>query len=211
MTESKPTYLERREASKNARRRAILDAARRSFLEKGFDGTSMTMIADAIGGSKATLWKYFASKTDLFSAVMDDTIAGYHDRLMQLPLADGDIRGNLEQLCRTHIQAVIAPETLRMHRLLLAEAERFPEIGQIFYQTAPLATQQLFAAYIAGQMERGRLREGDALQAARQLVSLCIGGTHQRILWLKDGLSDVEIEHEIKQSVDLFLRAYSPE
>ncbi len=49
----------RREARRHSRRETILDVAAQWFLEHGYDGTTMSAIATALGGSKGTLWNYF--------------------------------------------------------------------------------------------------------------------------------------------------------
>ena len=61
----------KREARKEERRLAILDVAKRSFLESGYSATSMSAISVELGGSKGTLWNYFPSKEELFAAVLE--------------------------------------------------------------------------------------------------------------------------------------------
>ena len=55
----------------NAKRRQILDGARRAFLANGFDAASMNEIARAAGVSKGTLYVYFKSKEELFEAIVE--------------------------------------------------------------------------------------------------------------------------------------------
>ena len=71
MHETSPLCPSRREARRQSRREAILDVAAQSFLEHGYAGTTMSAIAATLGGSKGTLWSYFASKEVLFAAVID--------------------------------------------------------------------------------------------------------------------------------------------
>ncbi|MFY0108264.1 TetR/AcrR family transcriptional regulator, partial [Acinetobacter baumannii] len=73
----------RREARKQDRRQAILDAARTSFFEQGYDGTSMSGLLATLGGSKATLWSYFRSKEELFAAVLDEATAAHRGSLLE--------------------------------------------------------------------------------------------------------------------------------
>ena len=56
-------------ATDSAKRRQILDGARRVFLSAGFDGASMGEIAKAARVSKGTLYVYFDSKEALFEAL----------------------------------------------------------------------------------------------------------------------------------------------
>src|SRR5690349_25175980 len=67
---SKPLHLVADEES--AKRRQILDGARRVFMDLGFDGASMGEIARACGVSKGTLYVYFADKNRLFEAIVEE-------------------------------------------------------------------------------------------------------------------------------------------
>ena len=60
-----------RRATPCERRDHILAVAATAFAEEGYGATSMSAVASRLGGSKATLYKYFASKTELFAAVME--------------------------------------------------------------------------------------------------------------------------------------------
>jgi TetR/AcrR family transcriptional repressor of mexJK operon len=71
----------RREARKLDRRKAIVDAARRAFLDDGYAATSMSGLLKTLGGSKATLWSYFRSKEELFAAVVADVTAEFRKEL----------------------------------------------------------------------------------------------------------------------------------
>ncbi|WP_253295185.1 TetR/AcrR family transcriptional regulator, partial [Vibrio cholerae] len=50
------------------KRQAILEIAKDSFTKQGFEQTSMSHIAKMLGGSKATLYNYFSSKEEIFTA-----------------------------------------------------------------------------------------------------------------------------------------------
>ena len=67
------------------KRQAIIDVAAQTFQELGFEGASMSEICSRVGGSKATLYNYFASKEDLFFEVMfqsaDKEFEAVHDLL----------------------------------------------------------------------------------------------------------------------------------
>jgi len=106
---------------------------------------------------------------------------------------------------------VTSPHAIALHRLIVAEAGRFPEIGQIFYERAPRATQRLLADFLAGAMERGQLRRDDPLIAARLLVNLCMASTHQELLLgLIEAATDERMETDVERALDIFMRAYAP-
>ncbi|MBO9712727.1 TetR/AcrR family transcriptional regulator [Sphingomonas sp.] len=200
----------KREARKQDRREAILAVARRMFLENGYSATSMSAISAELGGSKGTLWSYFPSKEELFGAVLDETTSAYRRQLADLLKPGEDVGATVLQFCRSFIAKVTSPEGLALHRLVVAEGSRFPEVGEIFYRRAPRATQEMLAAFFAGAMDAGALRRDDPLRAARVLASLCVGGAHQRMLWGQKP-TDAEREQEAALAAEIFLRAYAPE
>jgi AcrR family transcriptional regulator len=199
----------KREARKEERREAILEIAKREFLDQGYSGASMSAISAELGGSKGTLWSYFPSKEELFSAVLDHATREYRGRLANVLKPGEDVRGAVLQFCRGFISKISSPDGVRLHRLIASEVGRFPEIGDIFYRRAPQPTQQLLAAFFERAMDAGTLRRDDPLFAARILASLCLG-VQQRVMWGQQ-LSVAELDSEAEQIAGVFLRAFAPE
>src|SRR5215218_5179237 len=56
----------------SSKRRQIVDGARKVFMDLGFDGASMGEIARSAGVSKGTLYVYFADKSRLFEAIVEE-------------------------------------------------------------------------------------------------------------------------------------------
>ncbi|NYT43183.1 TetR/AcrR family transcriptional regulator [Sphingomonas sp. R-74633] len=198
----------KREARKEERREAILAIAKRVFLDQGYSGASMSAISAELGGSKGTLWSYFPSKEELFAAVLDDATADYRRQLTDLLKPSDDVRATVLQFCRSFIAKITSPDGLRLHRLVAAEINRFPEVGDIFYRRAPLPTQQLLCAFFEREMAAGNLRRDDPLHAARALSSLCLG-VQQRVMWGLE-ISVEERDREAQQAAEVFLRAFEP-
>jgi AcrR family transcriptional regulator len=198
----------KREARKEERRLAILDVARRSFLENGYSATSMSAISVELGGSKGTLWSYFPSKEELFSAVLDHATVAYRQQLSSLLQPSADLYATLLAFCRSFIAKITMEDGIRLHRLIAAESGRFPQLGEIFFRRAPQPTQQMLADFFSGEMAAGHMREDDPLAAARVLASLCLGGLHQRVLWGIGEATPDEVEKEACYAVDIFARAF---
>jgi TetR/AcrR family transcriptional regulator, mexJK operon transcriptional repressor len=213
MTESTETPLmSRREARRRDRRGAIIAVARRSFLENGYAATTMSSIAADLGGSKGTLWSYFPSKEELFAAVLRDATETYHASLIQLLDPRGELEPTLLRFSHDLLRKVTSPEAIALHRLVAAEASRFPEMGAIFLELAPLHTRNLLARFLEGWMERGQLRRTDPQLAARTLVVLTLSGCHQQMIWGNSEPPTAEqIQTDVAFAVDCFLRAYAPD
>lgn len=202
----------RRAQRRAERREAIVDVAYRSFMEQGYAATSMSAIAAELGGSKATLWNYFPSKELLFAAVMDRGVETFQTNIARELNGQGDLEEILGRFARAFLRKITAPDGIKLYRMIVAEAGRFPELGRIFQERAVGRTRAVLAGYLAGVMASGKLRAGDPLNAAYQLLGLCTIGTQQQMLFgqIEQALPET-IELEGRAAVTLFLRAYAPE
>lgn len=198
----------RREQRKAERREAILAIAQQSFLEQGYDRTTMSGIAEAMGGSKGTLWSYFGSKEALFEAVIDRAAAHFKVELIDALDPKGRPETGLRRFAETFIRKISSPDAIALHRIVVGESPRFPELGCIFYARAPGLMRKLLSGYISGQMAAGALREDDPLRAAAMLLALCDGGHHKRVLWGVEAFDEATARDEAAVVVDQFLRVY---
>lgn len=213
MTESKtPLICGRREARRRDRQDMILTVAQRYFMEHGYAGTTMSGIAATLGGSKGTLWNYYPSKEQLFAAVLDRVARAYRAQLSQILDLDADFAQTLHRACISLIGKVTSPEAIALHRLIISEGGRFPELSQIFFELAPRNTRALMAQFLESAMARGQLRRADPVDAARALMALTMAGSHQQLLMGQIAAPDpAGIEQDAIFAVDLFLRAYAPD
>lgn len=213
MTEPASTpAITRREARRIDRRNAILNTAQASFVEHGYAGTTMSAVAAILGGSKGTLWNYFPSKEELFSAVLERATTAYREQLSQILDPCGALAPTLQRASIALIRKVTSPDGVALHRLIIAEGRRFPEMSRIFFDLAPEGTRRLLAGFLAGAMTRKQLREADPMEAARILMALITAETHQDLLMNRlEETDEAALEREALRAVDLFLRAYAPE
>lgn len=200
----------RREARKADRRRAILEVAERSFLERGFADTSMSMIAAELGGSKTTLWSYFPSKDELFAAVLDSKIASFQKELDEALIPAGGPEAALTRFGRIMLRKVLSPLSIALHRLIVAEAGRFPSIGRTFAERGPDRVRARLCRYMEDEMTAKRLRAGDPMLAARQFIALCQAGCYLDRLWRPNVALTVDADAEVAGSVNTFMAAWGP-
>lgn len=164
---SGPSARERRSQHK---RQAVLDGARREFLQHGYAATSMDRVAAAAGVSKATVYGHFADKQALFRALTEAMVGERLSELFgasaqqALPAEPAAALRELAARCLEcrHSQ----PQFLDFLRLVIAESERFPELAKTFLAQLELTgvgrVTALFEA-IAGAAEaelRARLFMG---------------------------------------------------
>jgi TetR/AcrR family transcriptional regulator, mexJK operon transcriptional repressor len=191
------------------RRQAFVDAARQAFFSSGYGGTSMSAISAKVGGSKTTLWTYFPSKQDLFAAVVDDLVERY-GRALEVELdPEGDVR---EELCRfgtALLETLHSEPIVDMHRLLFAEAGRFPELAAMMYARGPARGKARLQSFFEEAMRRGTLRKGDAAAASELFPGMLQTGSAQKhLLGLIGRPSAADLAEEAGQAVETFLRGW---
>jgi TetR/AcrR family transcriptional repressor of mexJK operon len=200
------------QSRRDDRRDAILDVAKACFQRDGYAATSMSTIAATLGGSKGTLYNYFKSKDELFEAF----VAGACDRLSRELFASSaeglDVRQRLIHIARTFLTVLMSPDALAVHRLVVGESGRFPQLGKAFYKAGPQVGLARIAAEFQSMMDRGELRCADAQVAAQQFKDLSISGVYQLRLWgVIEEPTLAEIAGQAETAVDTFLRAYGAE
>jgi TetR/AcrR family transcriptional repressor of mexJK operon len=192
------------------RRRAILDVAREAFLSQGFAATSMSEIATRLGGSKGTLYNYFRSKEELFAALMIDICQGPANAVFDhMPAPDGDLRNGLIELGSGLLGFILSPPSMSIHRIVVAEAGRFPQVGRIFYEAGPERGQEKMTNYFVGLIDAGKIKPVDPLMAARRFKDLVLSDVYSRRLWGVIGdLTPAQIRAHVEEAVDIFLAAF---
>ena len=194
-----------------AKRRQIIEGARRVFMDRGFDAASMGEIAKAAGVSKGTLYVYFASKEDLFRDLVLEDRRQAAEQIVPLRLDDPDVRGVLRSYGRSIVNMLVEPEHISMVRMVMAAAEKFPQVGRVFYEAGPGYGISRLATYITAQAAAGRLRVLDAELAACHFLELCQGSMLKPLFFgVTAQPTPQTIDHTIEAAVDVFMAAYAP-
>lgn len=202
--------LSQKTRTPDERRETFVAAAREAFFTNGYGATSMSAIAAKVGGSKTTLWTYFPSKQDLFAAVIDDLVARFSETL-EVPLdTHGEIEEELCRFARALLGTLHSQPIVDMHRLIIGEAGRFPELGAMMYERGPARGKARLAQHLDIFMAHGALRRGDSWVATNQLAAMLQGGSPQRrMIGLISRPSDQELRDEASTAVHTFLRGWA--
>jgi AcrR family transcriptional regulator len=194
----------------SAKRRQILDGARRVFLADGFDGASMNDIARAAGVSKGTLYVYFDSKERLFEALIREDRQQQAERLV-IPADAADPSAALARFGRELIALMTQPEMIAQVRIVIAATGKFPSIGRAFYESGPCFGEIRLAARLEAWRAAGALQFSDARVAARQFIDLCKSGVFNACLFaVTDRAAPEAIARNVDAAVEAFLRLYGP-
>jgi TetR/AcrR family transcriptional regulator, mexJK operon transcriptional repressor len=203
---SKESENESRSAQK---RRSILDAATTSFLRNGYRGTSMDEIAAVAGVSKQTVYKHFADKESLFSEIVTSAVEAAGDPVQHevRGLHDsGDVEADLRGLARRLLERVMQPPILRLRRLVIAEAARFPELGRTFYEQGPGRTIAELTTAFERLASRGALEVDDPGLAAAHFNWLVMSIPLNRAMLL--GEDEPPAAEELKRYADAGVRTF---
>ena len=173
--------LEREAGAANdgsAKRRQIMDGARQVFLSAGFDGASMNDVARAAGVSKGTLYAYFNSKEHLFEAIIRAEKAQSAERVCRFLHDRGDVRAVLADFGVRLLELMTDPGALKLARVVVAAADKFPSVGRTFYEFGPILWRDAAFRRIAGAREAGRAQgarsRARSLAVRRSLPELCL-------------------------------------
>src|ERR1700729_2582585 len=136
----------------SGKRRQIVEGAKQVFLAQGFDAASMGEIARVAGVSKGTLYVYFDSKEALFDAIVGQECEAQAEGIFDFNADDHDVAAVLTRLGVAYVQFLCGPGKASALRIIIAIAERMPEIGRRFYETGPARGIAKLAAYLEAQV-----------------------------------------------------------
>lgn len=196
------------------KRRAILEAATEVFLQHGYVGASMDQVAAKAAVSKQTVYKQFADKEHLFAEIIVGRTSVLGDRLAQVyaTLDDAtDPRPALRDVCHQLLASLSRPDVLQLRRLVIAEADRFPEVSGTWWQQAFHPSLVTLGEALQRMARRGLLRElDDPTLAAYHLAGLVMYKPMNRMMFA--GTAAVsppdELDYLADRAADVFLAAY---
>jgi AcrR family transcriptional regulator len=152
----------KRSRRKQARPGELLEAALDLFVEKGYAATRVEEVAARAGVSKGTLFLYFASKQELFKAVVRHSIAGrfseWSEELDNYVASSTDL---LRYCFSTWWERIGNTKASGITKLMLSEAGNFPELAQFYQQEVVLPGQHLVRRILQRGVERGEFRPMD--------------------------------------------------
>jgi TetR/AcrR family transcriptional regulator, mexJK operon transcriptional repressor len=197
------------------RRQAIIQAATEVFLRHGYLGATTDEVAARASVSKQTLYKHFADKQHLFAEVILDTTVQVVDGLSNAvasTLEDAeDVRKALRDLADGFLRGLLQPDVLRLRRLVIAEADRFPEVGRAWFDRGFDRTLVILGEAMRRLADRGLLHNlSDPTLAAYQFAGLVLYQPMNQIMFAgPDALPPADKLNRIADSaVEMFLATY---
>jgi AcrR family transcriptional regulator len=187
----------------------LLDAAAAVFMEKGFDATSMGEIAKHAHASTETFYRHFPTKEKLFERVLLRRTEHLKGKLISALTSNEAPEKALAAFGELGLSLLLAPEMLALHRILVMEKGRFPDVVASFYAQGPARVEAALAAYLAEQIKKGTLRKMNPDVGARQFFDLVVPEFLFGInLNLRPSPTKAEMRQRVKDAIDCFLHGY---
>jgi AcrR family transcriptional regulator len=156
----------------SAKRRQILSGASKVFMDLGFDGASMGEIARAAGVSKGTLYVYFADKSRLFEAIVEQEMLDQKKVDFNFD-PQRDVATTLRQFGQAYIKLLCRPGGGSAIRTVMSIAERMPDVGRKYYEHVLENTINRLAAYLEVRVKKNEVAIPDCQLAASQFMNMC--------------------------------------
>ena len=194
-----------------AKRQAILDAAKNLFLRNGYASTSMDAVATEAGVSKLTVYSHFTDKETLFSAAV---IARCDEQLPDLFFEvshDTPVEVVLKNIGRGFFELINSPDSLELHRLMVAQGNQDPKLAQIFFEAGPQRILSEMERFLSEINKSGSLHIDNPRIATEHFFSLLKGICNfQLLIGCGEPPSEAYSEAHVEEVVSFFIRAYQP-
>ncbi|MFN7709401.1 MAG: TetR/AcrR family transcriptional regulator [Holosporales bacterium] len=194
---------------RSLKRAQILKTATQIFASQGFSQASMDDIAAQTPVSKATLYKYFKDKNDLFIQVVTARCEAVREALGQsMNLAKDPLKA-LVHVAMNYWELIHSPEALSLNSMLIAQKRQFPQQAQLYYASGPQCMLRLLADFLKEIAPRLHLKIDDFDLAAVTFVNLVRGDTYYRaLLGLEVNRSSKKRDAVIEHALQIFIKGY---
>ena len=190
------------------KRREIVKAAQELFEENGFERTSMSMISERVGGSKATLYGYFRSKEQILQEVLVYDVTEEAERLMNELLANKTLRQGLIQLGVAYMTRRLSATPVANIRMVATQPEG-STIGKDFYENVLRPAWRRLASRFELMMDEGILKRADPWVAAMHWKGLNEWDMFERrLLGALPGPDPKVLNKSATLAADAFLQLY---
>ncbi|HWK54691.1 MAG TPA: TetR/AcrR family transcriptional regulator [Hyphomicrobiales bacterium] len=190
------------------KREEVLDIASENFLIKGFDGTSINVMAREAGISKESIYRYFGSKEDLFLAVVERELAVYRQGMLDTTrnCQGKSLPDALYTVADATLRVASDSRTLALRRLIFQMSATGSKVGHHYFTSGPeIAYQNLLKLF--DLYKPASAFSADKL--SRYFVSMVLHRTMlRRECGVQAPLSDEEIRQQCTTAVEDFMQAF---
>jgi TetR/AcrR family transcriptional regulator, mexJK operon transcriptional repressor len=183
----------------------ILDAGTELFLSEGFGTTSIEAVARKARISKRTFYSRFHDKAALYRAVVQRLLERWLPQFEAAFERSAPLATVLERSARQMLTLALSPEALALRRLLVAEAERFPELVEIAIAQGARRGIERVAALLEDERHAGNIALDDCQFAAMQFQEMVLAIPLRRAMGFGLPMTGTEQDRWAQQCVGLFI------
>jgi AcrR family transcriptional regulator len=200
--------------SAEERRREIVRVAIQLFSQRGFRGTTTKEIAQAAGVSEAIIFRHFATKEELYRAIIDQvSCEGGIENPCEIvgdAISRKDDRAVFEGLAAHALNH--HEDAKEFHRLLLYAALEGHELAQMFWERTVIQFYEFLGTYIRERQREGAMREIDPRVVVRSFIGTIIHHSLNNNLWDPSRrLLDISNEEAARSFTEVLLKGVSVE
>ena len=203
---AKPRWRRR----KNARPEEIISAALEVFADRGFAATKLEDVARRAGVTKGTIYLYFENKEALFKALIRQTIVPVIARGEELAKSfTGSARDLFEQLVREYWRLVGETSLVGIPKLMMAEANNFPELARFYYEEVVTRGHRLMAGVLERGIKAGEFRPVNVAVATKLAMAPVMHAVIARKAFSACMPEGFDVGKYLDTHIDLYLHGIS--
>ena len=190
---------------------AIVAAAEKLFLDKGYEGTSLDEVARLANASKATIYAYYKNKVGLFRGIVAVKLNAVFGAIESAERGHLPIDQALNALGQTFLTLLLSPVTLKFYRLIVSQGAEFPDLAAAWYENGPKTAINRVASMLRVRAAAGEIAVGNPEEAAEFFLMMLRGTLHLRaVTGLAKPPFDDAIAAKVAAATELFLKAHTP-
>ena len=196
---------------KEERPRDIVAAALEVFAERGFAGAKIEEIARRAGVSKGTLYLYFATKEDLFRAVVREVVAPNVETVRAAFLAaDLPFPAVVRAFLPRFAEIVTTLPVGAVAKMVIGESRNFPELARVWHDDVILKAIGLIAGLVEQAQARGEVRPGDPRTHAFSIMGPMMMGVLWRETFTPVGGAQLDLPAIARQHAETVIEGLTP-
>lgn len=187
---------------------ALITAAERVFLKKGYHAATMDDIAACAGMSKRTLYQLVKSKEQLFTTLLLRRLPDAALPVAYEGAAPGDV---LFEILSPWAKHILAPSSVALLRLIIADYQHGKSLARLLDRASVKLCKDSLKDYLAELVQSDVLRLSNPGEAAQMLFGMAIGNIHGGMLMgVRGAPPRDELEARLKRAIEIFLSGALP-
>jgi TetR/AcrR family transcriptional regulator of autoinduction and epiphytic fitness len=188
---------------------AILDAAINEFYEKGFEGSSMDAIAREANVSKATVYKHFSSKEELFFALAGILLERFEESFKYEYNQNKRIEEQLKEIAYKELNFLNDDESIKLIQIMTVVMIQKSEIGLKLLESAKDECMEMSVIWFEKAKADGKLNFESSLFVSKQFIGMIKSFAFYPQMYGAPKLTKDEEEKLVKSAIDMIIKLYA--